>query len=120
MPTAEGTRGACRDRPLASAFAELFLARAPPEFLQEQSTDALAHVVPGAFRFLHSYQSGVVDVQVFDPIMELEMRNVREPPVGHPPSGDATDACVQRDSGTGSWIGCRGLRSCRLRVRQQG
>ena len=57
---------------LASSFAELFLAKAPPEFLQEQSTDALAHVVLGAFRFLQRSQPGLVDVQVFDPSMELE------------------------------------------------
>ena len=57
---------------LASSFAELFLAKAPPEFLHEQSTDALAHVVLGAFRFLQRSQPGVVDVQVFDPSMELE------------------------------------------------
>ena len=57
---------------LVSAFAELFLAKAPPEFLREQSTDALAHVVLGAFRFLQRSRPGRVDVQVFDPIMELE------------------------------------------------
>ena len=57
---------------LARSFAELFLAKAPPEYLHEQSTDALAHVVLGAFRFLQRSQPGVVDVQVFDPSMELE------------------------------------------------
>ena len=37
---------------LVVPFAEAFFAKAPPDFLQERSVDALAHVVLGAFRFL--------------------------------------------------------------------
>ena len=50
-PTLDGVRRQLKglvepaETALASAFAELFLAKAPPEFLREQSTDALAHVV---------------------------------------------------------------------------
>ena len=57
---------------LVRVFAELFLAKAPTEFLHEQSTDALAHVVLGAFRFLQRSRPELVDVQVFDPGMEVE------------------------------------------------
>ena len=77
MPPARGSLGAFRDR-VAVSFAEIFLAKVPPKFLHEQSTDVLAHVVLGAFRFLQCSRPGVVDVQVFDPSMELETRNDSE------------------------------------------
>ena len=77
-PTLDGVRRQLKglvepaETALAGSFADLFLAKAPPEFLHEQSTDALAHMVLGAFRFLQCSRPGVVDVQVFDPSMELE------------------------------------------------
>ena len=47
---------------LVVAFAEIFLSKAPSEFLQERSTDALAHLALGAFRSaveLYKYRTGI-------------------------------------------------------------
>jgi glutamate dehydrogenase len=53
-------------------FAEAFFAKAPPDFLQERSVDALAHLVLGAFRFLQRSRPERVDVQVLNPSVENE------------------------------------------------
>ena len=57
---------------LVIPFAAAFLGRAPPEFLRERSTDALAHLVLGTFRFLQRSHPGGVEVEVFDPTLEDE------------------------------------------------
>jgi glutamate dehydrogenase len=57
---------------LAIAFAEIFFSKAPPDFLHERSTDALAHLVLGAFRFLQRSRPGRVDVEVFNPDVDNE------------------------------------------------
>ncbi len=54
------------------SFAALFFAKAPLDFLHERSTDALAHVVLGTFRFLQRAEPGRVDVQVLNPTVEEE------------------------------------------------
>jgi len=57
---------------LVVAFAEIFLSKAPPEFLGERSTDALAATVLGAYRFLERSEPGRVDVEVLDPDLDNE------------------------------------------------
>ncbi|HSG09386.1 MAG TPA: NAD-glutamate dehydrogenase domain-containing protein [Longimicrobiales bacterium] len=52
---------------LVLEFAEIFLAKAPSEFIHERSTDALAHLVLGAFRFLQRARPDRVDVEVGNP-----------------------------------------------------
>jgi len=52
---------------LVVGFAEIFLSRASADFLQERSTDALAHLTLGAFRFLERSQPSRVDVEVGNP-----------------------------------------------------
>ena len=52
---------------LARSFAEIFLAKAGTELLQERSTDQLAHVTHGAFDFLKQSRPDRVDVEVFNP-----------------------------------------------------
>ncbi len=57
---------------VAIAFAEIFFSKAPPDFLHERSTDALTHLVLGAFRFLQRSRPGRVDVEVFNPDVDNE------------------------------------------------
>jgi len=52
---------------LVVEFAEIFFSKAPPEFLHERSTDALAHLALGAFRFLQRGRPDRVDVEVRNP-----------------------------------------------------
>ena len=56
----------------ATDFASLFFSRAPAEYLQERSPDALAHVAAGAFAFLQKSRPDRVDVQVFNPDVDNE------------------------------------------------
>jgi len=49
------------------AFTEIFLSRASADFLQERSTDSLAHLSLGAFRFLQRSRPGRVDVEIGNP-----------------------------------------------------
>ena len=58
--------------PLLIRFAELFFSKAPPEFLEERSVDALAHMAIGAFHFLEESDPERVDVQVFNPDVDNE------------------------------------------------
>ena len=55
------------EAPLVIEFAEIFFSKAPAEFLHERSTDALAHLALGAFRFLQRSRPGRVDVEVRNP-----------------------------------------------------
>ncbi len=57
---------------LVIEFAEIFFSKTPPGFLHERSTDALAHLVLGAFRFLQGSRPDRVDVQVFNPDVDNE------------------------------------------------
>lgn len=52
---------------LVVGFAEIFFSKAPPEFLHERSTDALAHLALGAFRFMQRARPDSVDVEVSNP-----------------------------------------------------
>ena len=52
---------------LVVAFAEIFLSKATQELLLERSSDALAHMVLGAWRFLQSSHPDQVDVDIFNP-----------------------------------------------------
>jgi glutamate dehydrogenase len=52
---------------LVVGFAEIFFSKAPPDFLHERSTDALAHLALGAFRFLQRARPDRVDVEVRNP-----------------------------------------------------
>jgi glutamate dehydrogenase len=54
------------------AFAEIFLSRAPQEFLHTRSADVLAHIALGAWRFVQESQPGRVDVEVFNPEVDNE------------------------------------------------
>ena len=54
------------------AFAEIFLSKAPKQFLQARSADTHAHVTLGAWRFLQNSQPDRVDVEVFNPEVENE------------------------------------------------
>jgi glutamate dehydrogenase len=56
----------------AVRFAELFLSKAPPEFLQGRSADQLAHLTRGTFEFLKQGHPDRVDVQVFNPDVDNE------------------------------------------------
>ncbi len=60
------------EAPLAVAFAEIFFSKATPDFLHERSTDALTHLVIGAFRFLQESRPDRVDVSVFNPDTDNE------------------------------------------------
>jgi len=51
----------------AVTFAEIFLSKAPPALLRERRTEALAHTVLGAYRFLQVSRPDRVDVAVFNP-----------------------------------------------------
>ncbi|HZD04290.1 MAG TPA: hypothetical protein VE173_05210, partial [Longimicrobiales bacterium] len=57
---------------LVAHFAEILFSKAPPEFLHERSTDALAHMALGAFRFLGRSSGGGVDVEVLNPDVDNE------------------------------------------------
>ncbi len=56
----------------AVSFAELFLVKATKEFLHVRSTDTLAHLTLGAWRFLRDSQPDRVDVEVFNPEVNNE------------------------------------------------
>ncbi len=53
-------------------FAQIFLSKAPADFLDERSPEQLAHLVQGALSFLKGSRSGQVDVQVVNPDDENE------------------------------------------------
>lgn len=55
------------DEDRAARFAELFLSRSHPTFLQERPPEVLARVVMGAFRFLRAPGTAPFRVQVFNP-----------------------------------------------------
>ncbi len=57
---------------LVVEFAEIFFSKASPEFLHERSTDALAHLALGAFRFLQRARADRVDVEVGNPDVDDE------------------------------------------------
>jgi glutamate dehydrogenase len=57
---------------LVVEFAEIFFSKASPEFLHERSTDALAHLALGAFRFLQRARIDRVDVEVSNPDVDDE------------------------------------------------
>jgi len=57
---------------LVVAFAEIFLSKATKELLHERSTDALAHMVLGTWRFLQSSHPDKVDVDIFNPDVDNE------------------------------------------------
>jgi glutamate dehydrogenase len=52
---------------LVVEFAEIFFSKASAEFLHERSTDALAHLALGAFRFLQRSRPDRVSVEVSNP-----------------------------------------------------
>ena len=54
------------------AFAEVFFSKATREFLQERSSDALARMVLGAWKFLQRGRPDRVDVEVFNPDVDNE------------------------------------------------
>ena len=54
------------------AFADLFLGKAPPDFVQERSPAVLARVILGAYRFLEGSRPSGVGVQVENPTPENE------------------------------------------------
>ena len=57
---------------LAVEFAELFLSKASSDFLHERSTDSLAHMALGAFRFLKRARPERVDVDILNPDVDNE------------------------------------------------
>ena len=57
---------------LAHDFAEILLSKASHELLESRSTDALAHMALGAFRFLQESRPDAVDVQVVNPDVDTE------------------------------------------------
>jgi glutamate dehydrogenase len=57
---------------LAVDFAEIFFSKAPAELLRERSTDALTHMVLGAFRFLEDGRPDPVKVSVLNPDVDNE------------------------------------------------
>ncbi|HSM60712.1 MAG TPA: NAD-glutamate dehydrogenase [Longimicrobiales bacterium] len=57
---------------LVVEFTEIFLSKSSAEFLHERSTDALAHLALGAFRFLQRARPERVDVEVGNPEVEGE------------------------------------------------
>ena len=60
------------DVDLVVHFAAIFLGKASPEVLNERSTDALAHMALGAFRFLQRAQPNRVDVEILNPDIDNE------------------------------------------------
>jgi glutamate dehydrogenase len=67
-----GREGEGEQAPLRVAFAEVFLSKATHDFLRGRSTDALAQLVEGAYRFLETSRPERVDVQVFNPDVDNE------------------------------------------------
>ncbi len=61
-----------RERELVVRFTELFLAKAPPGFLQERSVDAVARMVLGAYHFLRESRPDRPDVRVLNPDVDNE------------------------------------------------
>ncbi len=57
---------------LAVEFAGLFFSKAPPDVLQERSTDALAHMALGAFEFLRRARPDRVDAEIVNPDVDNE------------------------------------------------
>ena len=57
---------------LVASFAEIFLSKAPPDFLDGRSTDQLAHLIRGAFEFMKISRPERVDVEVLNPDVENE------------------------------------------------
>ena len=57
---------------LAEEFTGLFFSKAPPEFLRERSTDALARMALGACQFLQRARPDRVDVEILNPDVEEE------------------------------------------------
>jgi glutamate dehydrogenase len=57
---------------LVVSFAEIFFSKAPPELLRERSTDSLAHMALGAFRFLQRTTPAGVGVELTNPDIENE------------------------------------------------
>ncbi len=57
---------------LVVRFAELFFSKAPPGFLEERSSQALARMSLGAFRFLEESRPDRVDVDVVNPDVDTE------------------------------------------------
>jgi glutamate dehydrogenase len=57
---------------LVRRFAELFLSKAPPGFLEERSVPVLARMILGAFRFLERSRPDRVDVEVVNPDVDTE------------------------------------------------
>ena len=60
------------EAPLVVALAEIFFSKAPADLLQERSTDNLAHIALGAFRFLERSRPDRVDVEVLNPDIDNE------------------------------------------------
>ncbi len=60
------------DADFAVAFAEIFLSKAPPDFISERSEQDLSAAVLGAFTFLKGSRLGRVDVQVINPDEDSE------------------------------------------------
>ena len=54
------------------AFTEMFFSKATDELLHERSSDALARVALGAWRFLQSSHADQVDVDIFNPDVDNE------------------------------------------------
>ncbi len=57
---------------LVVSFAEIFFSKAIRELLQKRSSDGLAHLVMGAWRFLQRSRPDRVDVEVFNPDVDNE------------------------------------------------
>ncbi|MEK9500033.1 NAD-glutamate dehydrogenase [Gaopeijia maritima] len=60
------------DAPQVVAFAEIFFSKATADFINERSTDALAKLVLGTYRFLEASMPDRVDVEVFNPDVDNE------------------------------------------------
>ncbi len=54
------------------AFAEMFFSKATGELLQERSSDALAHMALGAWRFLQSSRPDQIHIEIFNPDVDNE------------------------------------------------
>jgi glutamate dehydrogenase len=57
---------------LVMRFAEIFLNKAAPDFLQERSPEQLARITTGVFRFLERARGDRVNVEVLNPELENE------------------------------------------------
>ena len=67
-----GRQVGSQEAELVARFAELFFSKASTDFLHERSTDALAHMAVGSFRFLEQSSPGRVDVEVLNPDVDNE------------------------------------------------